>query len=130
MTKIFSNIFTCFFASIILLPAHSYSAQHGGGQDFLDEFPRVIKQEKVKKIVRKDLYPTYIDLTAKPGSQRNIGELNLLAPFSQSSNELNLFNLRGQVDSNDSSEINIGLGKRKLFQEEGSDDGFVLGYYG
>lgn len=78
----------------------------------------------------KSFYPTYIDLTAKPGSQRNIGELNLLAPFAQSENKLTFFNLRGQVDNNDSSEINLGLGQRRLLKNKNTGHEAVLGYYG
>lgn len=46
-------------------------------------------------------YPGYIDVTAKPGSQRSIGELNLLAPLYQDPGSITFINLRGQTDNND-----------------------------
>lgn len=78
----------------------------------------------------KKSYPSYIDLTAKPGSQRNIGELNLLAPMAQDSKNITFINLRGQTDNNDSSEVNLGMGKRSIADSFFGNDEMVYGYYG
>ncbi len=72
--------------------------------------PLLVNNAKSKEGSNK--YPGYIDITAKPGSQRNIGELNLLAPLYQGPGSITFINLRGQTDSNDSSEINLGMGNR------------------
>ena len=69
-------------------------------------------------------FPAYIDLSGKPGSSRHLGELNIFFPLVQDQRNLFFLNLRGQIDSKDNREFNIGLGKRHLYEH------YILGGYG
>ena len=60
----------------------------------------------------------------------NIGELNLLAPIIEDSENITFVNVRGQTDNNDSSEINIGIGQRSIISSFLGNDEMVFGSYG
>ena len=68
----------------------------------------------------------YLDFLGKPGTERSLGQPDLFLPLLQDTNDMTFFNLRGQLqfDNTDVSEYNIGLGHRHLFQE------WILGGYG
>lgn len=66
-----------------------------------------------------------IDLEAKPGSKRTLGEVDLLLPIAQDENTLAFTNLRGRFDDNSSREGNLGLGVRHMLKS-----GWNLGAYG
>ena len=68
----------------------------------------------------------YLDFLGKPGTERSIGQPDLFLPLLQDKNDMTFFNLRGQLqfDNTDVSEYNIGLGHRHMFQE------WILGGYG
>lgn len=67
----------------------------------------------------------HIDLEAKPGSKRSLGEADLFLPVSQDDRTLVFANLRARFDNNDSREGNLGLGWRKM-----QESGWNLGLYG
>lgn len=67
----------------------------------------------------------HIDLEAKPGSKRSLGEADLFLPVSQDDRTLVFANLRGRFDDNSSREGNLGLGVRQM-----RDGGWNLGAYG
>lgn len=66
----------------------------------------------------------YIEFMGKPGTTRSVGQSDLFAPIRQDENDLTFFNIRGQLDNEDNSEYNLGIGHRHLFPE------FILGAYG
>jgi len=66
----------------------------------------------------------YIDLLAKPGTVRNLGQGDLFVPIFQDKNDLTFFNLRGHLDEFDNSEYNIGMGHRHMY------DKWIVGAYG
>jgi len=70
-----------------------------------------------------DKWGGYLEFTGKPGTDRSIGQADLFAPFYQDKNDLFFFNVRGQLDDQDSHEYNIGIGHRHLF------DKFIFGSY-
>jgi hypothetical protein len=59
----------------------------------------------------------YLELLGKPGTERSLGQADLLVPVTQDANSLLFLNLRGQLDDQDSEEFNIGLGYRRLYSE-------------
>lgn len=67
----------------------------------------------------------HIDLEAKPGSKRSLGEADLFLPLSQDAGSLVFANLRGRFDNNSGNEGNLGLGLRRMLEE-----GWNLGVYG
>lgn len=67
----------------------------------------------------------HIDLEAKPGSKRSLGEADLFLPLSQDAGSLVFANLRGRIDNNSGNEGNLGLGLRHMLE-----DGWNLGVYG
>ena len=69
-------------------------------------------------------YPSVVDLSVKPGSVRHLSELNLLTPLLQQRDSIIFTNIRGQVDNQQSQEINVGIGKRDLHED------YIIGYYG
>ena len=68
----------------------------------------------------------YLDFLGKPGTKRSLGQPDLFLPLLQDKNDMTFFNLRGQLqfDNTDVHEYNIGLGHRHMFQE------WILGGYG
>ena len=68
----------------------------------------------------------YLEFLGKPGTERSLGQPDLFLPLLQDKNDMTFFNLRGQLqfDNTDVSEYNIGLGHRHMFQE------WILGGYG
>lgn len=67
----------------------------------------------------------HIDLEAKAGTRRNLGEMDIFAPLAQDGRTLYFANLRGRFDDNSSREANIGLGVRSM-----QENGWNLGAYG
>lgn len=66
----------------------------------------------------------HIDLEAKPGTKRSLGEADLFIPVAQSADSLLFANLRLRMDDNDSNEGNYGLGIRHMLES-----GWNLGAY-
>ncbi len=67
----------------------------------------------------------HIDLEAKPGTKRSLGEADLFIPIAQSADTLLFASLRVRMDDNDSNEGNYGLGVRHMLE-----GGWNLGAYG
>lgn len=67
----------------------------------------------------------HIDLEARPGTKRSLGEADLFIPVAQSADTLLFANLRLRMDDNDSNEGNYGLGIRHMLES-----GWNLGAYG
>jgi len=67
----------------------------------------------------------HIDLEAKVGSKRSLGEIDILAPLAQDARTLYFANLRGRFDDDSSREGNFGLGVRHMHES-----GWNLGAYG
>jgi hypothetical protein len=66
----------------------------------------------------------HVDVEAKPGSKRNIGEADFFLPLMQDSSSLLFGNARLRVADHDNHEGNLGVGYRKML------DGWNLGGYG
>ena len=68
----------------------------------------------------------YLEFLGKPGTERSLGQPDLFLPLLQDKNDMTFFNLRGQLqfDNTDVHEYNIGLGHRHMFKE------WILGGYG
>ena len=68
----------------------------------------------------------YLDFLGKPGTARSLGQPDLFLPLRQDANDMTFFNLRGQLqfDDTDVHEYNIGLGHRHMFHE------WIIGGYG
>ena len=71
------------------------------------------------------LWGPHIDLEAKPGSKRTLGEVDLFLPLSQDARTLVFGNLRARLDNQSSYEGNFGAGVRRMY-----DGGWNLGAYG
>lgn len=69
----------------------------------------------------------HIDLEAKPGSKRSLGEADLFLPLAQDDRTLIFANLRSRFDDNSSREGNLGIGWRQM-QESGWNFG-LYGYF-
>ncbi len=67
----------------------------------------------------------YIDLEAKPGSKRDVGEANLFVPLTQTERTRVFGDLRARFDGGSSREGNLGLGVRHMLES-----GWNLGGYG
>lgn len=67
----------------------------------------------------------HIDVEAKPGSKRNLGEADIFLPLAQDDRTLYFANLRGRIDDHSGREGNLGLGVRHML-----DSGWNLGAYG
>jgi hypothetical protein len=67
----------------------------------------------------------YIDLEAKPGTRRNLGEINYFIPLAQDDRTLYFSDLRGRFGTGGSQEGNFGLGMRRMLE-----DGWNVGGYG
>jgi hypothetical protein len=67
----------------------------------------------------------YVDVEAKAGSKRNIGEADLFMPLSQDARTLVFGNLRLRLDNQTSYEGNLGIGMRRMLES-----GWNLGAYG
>lgn len=72
-----------------------------------------------------DLWAAHIDLEAKLGNKRSLGEAGMFVPITQNSHRLVFTDLRGRFDDNSSHEFNLGLGLRHM-----REDGWNLGLYG
>ena len=70
-----------------------------------------------------DKWEGYIEFMGQPGTDRSIGQADLFAPFYQDKNDLFAFNVRGQLDDQDTHEYNLGIVYRHLF------DKFIFGSY-
>ena len=66
----------------------------------------------------------YLEFLGKPGTERSLGQSDLLLPVYQDMDSLLFLNLRGQLDDGDSEEYNVGLGYRRLH------DKWILGGVG
>lgn len=67
----------------------------------------------------------HVDLEAKLGNKRNLGEADLFLPLSQDARTLYFANVRARVDNDGSREGNFGLGVRRMLE-----NGWNLGTYG
>lgn len=67
----------------------------------------------------------HIDVEAKPGSKRTLGEADLFLPLTQNARSLIFANIRARFDNDESREGNLGLGYRRML-----DNGWNLGTYG
>lgn len=66
----------------------------------------------------------HIDLEAKPGNKRSLGDMDLFVPLAQDANTLLFGNLRGRIAEGNSHEGNVGLGVRHML-----DSGWNLGAF-
>ncbi len=66
-----------------------------------------------------------LEFEAKPGNERTIGEIDLFAPIWQDDRSMVFGNVRGQGDTDDILEGNVGLGYRGIFDSE-----WIVGGYG
>lgn len=71
------------------------------------------------------LWGPHIDVEAKPGSKRTLGEADLFLPLSQDARTLVFGNLRTRFDNKNGYEGNLGIGVRRMVE-----DGWNLGAYG
>jgi parallel beta-helix repeat protein len=71
------------------------------------------------------LWGPHVDVEAKPGSKRTLGEADLFLPLSQDARTLVFGNLRTRFDNQNSYEGNLGIGVRRMY-----DSGWNLGAYG
>jgi hypothetical protein len=67
----------------------------------------------------------FIDLEAKPGTARTLGEADLFVPIAQDERTLLFANVKARLDDNDSKEGNFGAGVRHML-----GSGWNLGLYG
>ncbi len=67
----------------------------------------------------------HIDLEAKPGSKRSLGEADLFVPLLQNADTLLFGSFRARMDDHDGNEGNYGLGLRHMLNA-----GWNLGAYG
>lgn len=72
----------------------------------------------------------YAGLVAKPGDERQIGELDLFAPLWQDDDSLLFLNLRGQGDDDANAEGNAGLGYRTILPGLLFGEDWIVGGYG
>lgn len=66
----------------------------------------------------------HVDLEAKPGSKRSLGEVDLFMPVAQDERTLVFTDLRARIDDQSNREGNIGFGVRRMLE-----DGWNLGGY-
>lgn len=71
----------------------------------------------------------YIELEAKPGSQRNLGTLDLFMPLAQDEESLLFWLFRGVATDDPGEEGNFGLAYRHMLNQGGAVP-FILGAYG
>lgn len=71
------------------------------------------------------IWGPHIDIEAKPGSKRTLGEADLFLPLSQDARTLVFGNLRARFDNQNSYEGNLGAGIRRMLE-----GGWNLGAYG
>ena len=71
------------------------------------------------------LWGPHVDIEAKPGSKRTLGEVDLFLPLSQDARTLVFGNLRTRLDNKSSYEGNLGAGIRRML-----DNGWNFGAYG
>lgn len=67
----------------------------------------------------------HIELEGKLGNDRDLGEAGIFLPLHQNEESLIFTDIRGRFDNNDSQEYNLGLGYRKII-----NDDLILGGYG
>lgn len=73
----------------------------------------------------QDKWGTHLDVEAKPGTERSLGEADLFLPLWQDGRALLFGNARLRYASHDSEERNLGLGYRRML-----GGGWNLGGYG
>ena len=66
-----------------------------------------------------------VSFEAKPGNERTLGEIDLFAPLWQDDRSMVFGNVRGQGDTDDNLEGNVGLGYRRIL-----DSDWIVGGYG
>ena len=99
----------------LLVPAHGMASDH------------TTQLEKFTPIV---------DLSFKPGTERDLNEANLIAPLKQANDELWFFNLRGQLTDRRFGEVNLGLAHRQIvvpktdFKTSFLGEEYIIGNYG
>ena len=81
------------------------------------------KPEVKTEIISK--YKTRSDLIYKYSNDRQLGRVELFLPFYQTHKSLVFTDIRYWLDNNSSNEGNLGMGYRKIF-----DDEYILGGYG
>lgn len=67
----------------------------------------------------------HLDIEAKPGNKRSLGEMGLFVPLKQDGRSLLFGNLIGRFDDHSSREANAGIGFRRMHA-----NGWNLGLYG
>lgn len=67
----------------------------------------------------------HIELEGKLGNDRDLGEAGIFIPLRQNEDSMIFTDIRGRFDNNDSEEYNLGLGYRKIINED-----LILGGYG
>lgn len=67
----------------------------------------------------------HLDVEAKPGNKRSLGEMGLFVPLRQDGHSLLFGNLIGRFDDHSSREANAGIGFRRMHA-----DGWNFGLYG
>jgi len=72
-----------------------------------------------------DKWGGFLDLEAKPGTARHLGEADLFVPLAQDERNLLFANVKARLDDNDSKEGNFGAGVRHMHTS-----GWNLGAYG
>lgn len=105
---------------------HKVGAEtHKGATYPLETFSDPELEKELKEFEERDpdKWGGYLEFLAKPGTDRSLGQADLFAPFYQDKNDLFFFNVRGQLDDQDTHEYNFGIGHRHLF------DKFILGSY-
>ena len=68
------------------------------------------------------LYRTYTAVEGKPGTNRSLGDIQLVVPLWEESDSLIFADLRGRIDDSASSEGNWGLGWRQI-----QDNSLIVG---
>jgi parallel beta-helix repeat protein len=72
----------------------------------------------------KNIWRPHVDITGKLGNDKSLGELELFIPVAQQRDRLFFLDMRFQLDDNDETEGNFGLGFRKII-----DNIWILGGY-
>ncbi|MGM0422622.1 MAG: inverse autotransporter beta domain-containing protein [Pseudomonadota bacterium] len=67
----------------------------------------------------------HIELEGKLGNDRDLGEAGIFLPLHQNEESMIFTDIRGRFDNSDSQEYNLGLGYRKII-----NDDLILGGYG
>ena len=76
-----------------------------------------------------NIYPSRVDLTGKFGSERTLGEIDLMSPIKQDPNKIIYIDFRGQIDNDQAQEFNLGLGYRQIINTKMLGEA-IIGNYG